>query len=336
MIARAYMLGFAGILCTVAAPGSAPVPHSPPLRVVLDTDIGPDVDDVGAVAILHALADLGEVEIVAMAACTSSPWGAPCLDALNTYYGRPQIPVGGYKQPGFLEASPYNEAIAREFPNALGHGDRAPDATALYRRVLAGSTDKLTFVAVGPLNNLRRLLESGPDEFSPLSGEDLVREKVAELIVMGPYFNDEGEFQYAWNCAQDPESACLVMDRWPTPMRFGEGNLGHRHFIGATLAESPASSPVRRAYELAEGPGGKRHCADPSTILYAVRRAQHFDEIRVGSCEVRPEDGATRWVSDPNSDHAYNKERLPVAELEGIMEQLLTQPPRHGRAEHRP
>lgn len=31
-----------------------------PKRIILDTDIGPDYDDVGAMAILHALADKGE------------------------------------------------------------------------------------------------------------------------------------------------------------------------------------------------------------------------------------------------------------------------------------
>src|SRR5687767_11741616 len=55
------------------------------VRVILDTDIGPDVDDAGAVAVLHALADRGEARILAMFCCTSSDWGAPCLDALNTY-----------------------------------------------------------------------------------------------------------------------------------------------------------------------------------------------------------------------------------------------------------
>lgn len=341
MPSHAYILGIAGLMFGAALPAAAAeagpaAEGKTPVRVVLDTDIGPDVDDVGAVAILHALADLGEAEIVAMAACTSNPWGAPCLDALNTYYGRPEIPVGTFKQPGFLEESSYSEGIARAFPNALGHGDNAPDATALYRRVLAESPDKLMFIAVGPLNNLRLLLESEADAVSPLNGVDLVRENVSELVIMGPYFNEEREFQYAWNYAQDPAAAAYVSEHWPTPMRFGEGNLGHRHFIGAGLADVPESSPVRHGYELAEGPAGKRHCADPSTILYAIRGARHFDEVRAGSCEVRAEDGATRWVAEPDLDHAYNKERLPVAELERIMEELLVKPPRLGADQREP
>ena len=37
----------------------------PPVSVIFDTDMGPDYDDVGALALLHALADSGEVRILA-------------------------------------------------------------------------------------------------------------------------------------------------------------------------------------------------------------------------------------------------------------------------------
>lgn len=299
-----------------------------PVQVILDTDISPDVDDVGAVAILHALADLGEARIVAMGACTSSPWGAPCLDALNTYYGRPDIPIGTLKHEGFLEASSYNETIAREFPHDLRDGRQAPSAVDVYRRALEASEDhSITFIAIGPLNNVRALLDSAADDVSPLSGETLVRAKVRELVVMGPYFDDRGAFLSAWNFVQSPDDAVHVVNRWPTPIRYGEGRLGHRHAIGAGLAATPASNPVRRAYALAEGPAGKRHCADPSTILYAVRGTRHFDEVRGGYCDVRPADGFTRWVAAPDRPQAYNREKLPVAELEGIMEKLLVKAP---------
>jgi len=282
------------------------------------------VDDVGAVAILHALAREGKAEILAMGACSSSPWATPCLDALNTYFGKPDIPLGAYKGKPFLAESSYSEAIAGEFPNDLKHGDNAPEAVGLYRRVLAEHKGpKVMFIAVGPLNNLAALLESGPDASSSLGGLELIEERVGELVVMGPYFNNEGSFQYAWNFAQDPEAACRVLASWPTPVRFGEGNLGHRHFIGAALSERPAADPVRRAYELAEGPGGKRHCADPSTILYALTGTQYFDEVSQGLCEARCSDGYTRWASVPDKDHVYNRQRLPEAQLERIMENLL-------------
>src|SRR5688572_15365153 len=66
----------------------------PGVRVILDTDLGIDVDDAGALAVLHALADKGEVRILATVANVNDPYAPGALDAINTYYGRPNIPVG--------------------------------------------------------------------------------------------------------------------------------------------------------------------------------------------------------------------------------------------------
>ena len=67
-----------------------------PVPIILDTDIGPDCDDAGAMAVLHVLANNNEAEILGIMCCTSSQWGAPCIDAINTYYGRGYLPVGTY------------------------------------------------------------------------------------------------------------------------------------------------------------------------------------------------------------------------------------------------
>ena len=64
------------------------------VKIILDTDMGPDCDDAGALALLHKLEKLGEAEILAVMHCTSSIWGPGCIDAINTYYKRPDIPIG--------------------------------------------------------------------------------------------------------------------------------------------------------------------------------------------------------------------------------------------------
>ncbi|MEL6894852.1 MAG: nucleoside hydrolase, partial [Planctomycetota bacterium] len=81
------LLFFAGV-ASQHANGQAPVP------VVFDTDISGDVDDVLALAMLHALADRGECEIRAVTISKINPLTAPFVDAVNTYYGRPEIPIG--------------------------------------------------------------------------------------------------------------------------------------------------------------------------------------------------------------------------------------------------
>ena len=52
-------------------------------------------------------------------------------------------------------------------------------AANLYRMILASQPDhSVSIVTTGYLNNLKALLQSGPDQYSPLNGMDLVRKKV--------------------------------------------------------------------------------------------------------------------------------------------------------------
>jgi len=104
-----------------------------------------------------------------------------------------------------------------------------------------------------------------------------------------------------------------LTENWPTKIKFGEGNLGHRHFIGSRLNETPADNPARIAFDAyfaAEKQNSgmtenKRHCADPATVLYAVGGTQYFGEVGPGACDVR-EDGFTRWNVGRDKQHFYN------------------------------
>ena len=75
-------------LCSVAQATKKPVP------VIFDTDMGPDYDDVGAIAMLHAFADKGEAQILATIASTKYEGVGPVLSVLNTYFKRAMLPIG--------------------------------------------------------------------------------------------------------------------------------------------------------------------------------------------------------------------------------------------------
>ena len=77
-------------LFTAAA--SAAVP-----KIIFDTDMITDFDDVGALACLHALADAGECEILATISSTRGNASVGAIEVINHYYGRPNIPVGAPK-----------------------------------------------------------------------------------------------------------------------------------------------------------------------------------------------------------------------------------------------
>ena len=54
------------------------------IPVILDTDMESDVDDVGALAMMHALADRGETELLGVMVCSVNPWSTLCADRSNT------------------------------------------------------------------------------------------------------------------------------------------------------------------------------------------------------------------------------------------------------------
>lgn len=77
------------------------------LTLLIDTDIGPDCDDAGALAVAAALAKRYRVPVGAVVSCTSSPYGAPCAEAICRYCG---LEVGVFaenKQPGLLTRAQY-------------------------------------------------------------------------------------------------------------------------------------------------------------------------------------------------------------------------------------
>jgi len=106
---RLIVIGFAvGLLFLICGPLSAKP------RIIFDTDMDSDFDDAGALAVLHALADRGECEILAVMHSTSTPWSVGVIDAINTYYARGDLPIGARKRTDNDNRSSYAEKIAKD------------------------------------------------------------------------------------------------------------------------------------------------------------------------------------------------------------------------------
>ncbi|MDF2835427.1 MAG: Inosine-uridine preferring nucleoside hydrolase [Paenibacillus sp.] len=303
-------------------PGEGPAP------VILDTDIGPDCDDAGAVAVLHALQKEGRLRALGMMHGTSSPWGAGCLDAINVYYGRGDIPVGTLETAGFLIGEPYekyNRLIATTCGNRYPDGRSAPGASSLYRRLLADAEDgSVVIVAIGPLINLMRLLLAGVDDASPLNGAELVTRKVRHLVVMGGHFPSGKE----WNFEMHPPSAAYVCENWPTAITFTGYEVGVAIPTGARLlAEGPEEHPVRRSYKAHLGDERTRPSWDLTAVLYAARGAAPYWDVVRGRITVDPESGVNDWIDDPSGPHAYLAEKLSPAFLAELLDELLVREP---------
>ncbi len=189
------------LLCACACAEAAP---DRPVKLILDTDMGNDIDDALALAMVHALADRGEAELLAVTLCKDNPWAAVYVNLVNHFYGRPDVPIGAVRKGVTPEDGNYIRAISElrsggkhVFPRRLTSGDDAPEAVSVLRKALAAQPDaSVVLVSIGFLTNIARLLESGPDAASPLSGADLVRRKVRLYSLMAGDFSSERRPEY--------------------------------------------------------------------------------------------------------------------------------------------
>jgi hypothetical protein len=66
------------------------------VKLLIDTDMSVDVDDVGMLCAAHSLVERGEAEILAVVHDTGLPAGVGAISAINTWWGRSGIKIGGY------------------------------------------------------------------------------------------------------------------------------------------------------------------------------------------------------------------------------------------------
>lgn len=220
-----------------------------PTRVILDTDIGDDCDDAGALAMLHAMADAGEVEILGVVISCIDEYSAPCAHAINTFFGRPDIPIGVRPEHGRTRGR-FVQRVSEEYPGDL----RVRwDAVELYRRLLSSQPDHSTVVIeIGHATNMSRLLVSGPDEHSELAGKDLVGRKLLRYAAGGNGVDGLPKGPSGFNYKGDLVSAMHVLEHFPdtVPLIFA-GGAGTRVRTGTSLKDTtPHDHIIRRCYEL--------------------------------------------------------------------------------------
>ena len=294
------------------------------LSVIFDTDISSDVDDVGAVAVLHALANQGKVDILATMVSSGDPWSGPCLDALNTWFGRPDIPVGVIKEPTVTHQSKYTKEIATTYPHNLQKTEDAPDAVELYRQILSSQPDhSVIIITVGYLSNLKNLLDSAADEINPLNGHDLVKNKVKRLVCMGGQYPGGRE----WNFYQDSSASSEVIAGWPRPIIYIGYEAGLSVKTGSGLQQIPQPNPLSRSYELYNGLSD-RPSWDQLAVLFSAMNSGSDAEYKglykiIGGMNSVADDGGNRWRDQPDGRDGYVVLQASETKMKTVVEGMM-------------
>jgi inosine-uridine nucleoside N-ribohydrolase len=341
-----------------------------PINVIFDTDIWSDIDDMLALAMLHTLQDRRELNLVAVTISSDDKWCAPYVDLVNTFYGHEQIPIG------IVRGGVTNEMLAKKFPKGkwpltlytqyiserkkpdgsplyphrLTDGSKVPEAVSLLRKTLAAQPDgSVVIIQVGFSTNLARLLESGADTNSSLSGRDLVKKKVRLLSAMAGNFHDaaaEGQSfpkgSPEFNVVGDVPAAQKVFSEWPTPVVVSGFEIGLSMRYPAASIEQDysyvANHPIADTYVSYCEEQKTRKCPhehptyDLTSVLYAARPDRNYFSLSKPGKVTVLEDGGTRFEESAGGlqRHLILDEHQKARTLEA-MAMLSSQPPVHTR-----
>ena len=336
VLAVSMMLACCGVVNAAAADKTDSPAAREPVRLIFDTDMGNDIDDALALAMIHALQSRHECRLLAVTLSKDNAYAAPFVDLVNTFYGRGNIPVGRVKDGKTPELGKYLKPVV-EAKNADGKplyphriqpdsatdsgkirvryavsqaaDSVAPEAVALLRRTLAAQPDgSVAMVMVGFSTNLARLLDSAPDTASPLPGRELVAKKVTLLSMMAGHFTGNGPRNVGeYNLVKDIPAAQKVVKDWPTPLVMSPWELGDAIKYPAVSIERDygyvAHHPVAEAYRHYMKFPYDRPTWDLTSALYAVRPDRGYFGLSEPGTITVTDTAMTEFAPSPQGRH---------------------------------
>jgi len=288
--------------------------------VIFDTDMGNDIDDALALAMLHALSDRGECELIGVTLTNGHPAAVPYIRMVNRFYGRADLPVGAaIKQLKGGSQDGYMTAALRAVP-APDAGPAEP-APALLRRLLTDAREKVVIVQTGFSTNLAALLDSP-------GGAALAKAKVALVVAMAGDFTG-GEPEY--NVRTDVASAKAVFERWPTPVVFSGFEIGRELLFPAASIERDFAyarpHPIAESYRAYQKMPYDRPTWDLTAALQAVRPAHGYFGLSEPGTVVVESNGATRFAPGQGDRRYLRLDPSKRAQILEVLALLASQPP---------
>ena len=322
---------------TFTAPGQAT--ELEPVKIIFDTDIGNDIDDALALAVIHALVSRSECELLAVTISKDNPYCAPYVDIINTLYGRGDIPIGVVREGKTPEDGKFVRQVSQarddgqaRYAHDLTSGADAREAVDLLRATLAAQPDhSVVLVVVGFSTNVAKLLDSSPDKHAPLSGLELVAHKCRLLSIMAGMFTPEDRVA-EYNVRVDAESAARVYEQWPTEIVVSGYEIGRAIKYPAISIERDfryaEPHPVCEAYALYGTMPYDRETWDLTSVLYAVRPDRDYFGLSEPGRVWVDEQAITQFEPLSTGRHRYlTVDELQIERVREALIQLASQPP---------
>lgn len=261
-------------------------------KVLLDTDIGSDIDDAACLAYLLAEP---RCHLLGVTTVTGEATKRAMLASALCRVAGVDVPI----RPGAertLAGAPSPQALAHQADRLVGwpHETDFPegDAVDFLARTIRAHPGEVTLLAIGPLTNVALLFDRHPG-VAPL---------LKALVLMGGRYTTEGRPE--WNVRCDPAAAAGVLAApVPTVRAVGLDVTLQVYLDAGAFTErcaAPLLRPVRdfAAVWFAERDGVYFH--DPLAAV-AIFDGEVCEFTR-GEVSVAP-DGTTAWRPRPDGPH---------------------------------
>lgn len=273
-------------------------------KFILGTDWWTDCDDAVALRLLAKSIKANEIQLLGIGINACMPYSVSSLVGFLRAEDIEGIPVGiDLAATDFGGNPPYQKRLADNWAPEVTNND-AEDAVVLYRRILSQADEKLEIVEIGYLQVIAAVLESQPDEISPLTGLELVREKVKKIWVMAGKWDKNGEKENNFcRNARSREAGEKFCRLCPVPVTFLGWEAGADVITGNGLQET---DHLWLAMADHGSPGG-RSSWDPMLVLMALvgdEEAAGYDTV-TGFATVDGVTGANHFRESPEGLHRY-------------------------------
>ena len=271
---------------------------------IVGTDWWTDCDDAVALRILARAHKAGDIFIkgIILNACMEN--SVTSIEGFLNTEGVSNIPIGiDIEATDFGGEPPYQKSLSAYAVKYKSNVD-AENAVRLYRKLLAEADGPIEIIEIGYLQVMAALIESKPDDISPKSGEELLKEKVAKIWVMaGKWDENPGkENNFARN-RRSRIAADIFCRKCPVPLIFLGWEVGVDVITGDRLGKNDV---LYKALCEHGSPNG-RMSWDPMLVLLALTgdcAAAGYAVVR-GDARVDPETGLNYFEESPDGKQAY-------------------------------
>ncbi len=273
---------------------------------ILGTDWWDDCDDAVAIRLLAKAHKNKEISLKGILINACMEYSVPALEGFLNTEGVKDMPIGidmDATDYNYFGKTPYQKTLI-QYAEKLKSNSDAENAVRLYRRILAEATEPIEILEIGFLQVTANVLESEPDDISPLSGVELIKEKVAKFWVMAGKWNENPGKEN--NFARNPR-ACKASDifcrKCPVPVTF----LGFEVGVDVITGDNLSNDDVLRTVLCAHGSTNGRCSWDPMLALLALvgdEGKAGYDTV-CGTASVDPITGENRFTEKADGMHRY-------------------------------